>query len=401
MITFWIIAALLTVAALAFVLIPLLGKGNAKNRAISRDAANIAILRNQLSEIDADLASGSLQQEQYELARNEVQKRVLEEVNSATPQLQNNDRPSRTPAILLGLAIPLVAIGLYLLLGNPLALTLASVQRAGQDLTREQVEDMVSRLAQRMETHPDAKGWALLARSYASMGRFRDSALAYGKLSALVPQDADVLIEWADTLAMAQGRNLEGEPEQLIRRAIAINPDHPKGLALVGSIDFLHKDYPAALKHWRRMMTLVQPDSELARAIAPAIEKAQSLTGTPAQKPAAGTGAMITGKVDIDPVLRSQLADTDTVFIFVRAAQGPRMPLVAIRKQVRDLPVSFSFDDSMSLSAQRKLSSEANVVVGARISKTGDAMPQPTDVQVLSATLTPNAKDVMLKLAKR
>src|SRR5690349_16969125 len=124
MITFWLIAALLTAVALAFVLVPLLGKGNAQADAVSRDAVNIAILRSQLSELDADLAAGSLQQEQYELARNELQKRVLDEVNSAAPQLQAEVRGSRKPAILLALAMPLIAVGLYFYLGNPLALSL-------------------------------------------------------------------------------------------------------------------------------------------------------------------------------------------------------------------------------------------------------------------------------------
>ncbi|MGZ3238661.1 MAG: tetratricopeptide repeat protein, partial [Burkholderiaceae bacterium] len=248
----------------------------------------------------------------------------------------------------------------------------------------------------------------LLARSYTSLGRFSDAATAYGKLAAMEPQDADVVVEWADTLAMAQGRNLDGEPEKLIARALTLNPDHPKALALAGTIAYTHKDYAAALKHWQHLMTVVPPDSQLAQMIAPGIEKAQSLAGVSPQasavkatsKPVGNAKAALTGKVEIDPALRSQVADTDTVFIFVRAAQGPRMPLVALRKQVRDFPVSFSFDDAASLSPDRKLSSEANVVVGARISKTGDAMPQPTDIQVLSSTLTPNAKDVRLRLTR-
>jgi cytochrome c-type biogenesis protein CcmH len=407
MITFWIAAALLTLTALAFLLPPLLGKGNKKADTVTRDAFNIAILRNQLKELDADLEAGLLQQEQYELARNELQKRVLDEVSSAEPQMQPENRASRTPAILLGVAVPALAVGLYFLLGNPIALTPESAANA-PEMTQAQIDGMVSTLAQRMEKQPDPKGLALLARSYASMGRFSDAAATYGKLAALEPQDADVVVEWADTLAMAQGRSLDGEPEKLIARALAINPDHPKALALAGSVAYTHKDYAAALKHWRHLMTVVPPDSQLAQMIGPGIEQAQSLSGLPPQasavkatsKPTANSKAVMTGKVEIDPALRSQVADTDTVFIFVRAAQGPRMPLVALRKQVRDLPVSFTFDDATSLSPDRKLSSEKNVVVGARISKTGDAMPQPTDIQVLSTTLTPNAQDVRLRLTR-
>jgi cytochrome c-type biogenesis protein CcmH len=408
MITFWILAAILVAITLAFLLPALLGKGEAKADAITRDAANIAILRAQLKELDSDLESGLLQQEQYELARNELQKRVLEEVNSAEPQLPQVVRTSLKPAIALAIAVPALAVGLYLYLGNPAALNPLALQRNMPEVTREQVEDMVKRLAQRMETNPEPKGLALLARSYTSMGRFADAAAMYGKLSALMPKDPDVLIEWADTLAMAQGRSLDGEPEKLIKRAIAINPNHPKALALAGSIDYVHKNYAGALKYWRHMMTLVQPESDLAQAVGPGIERAQAaLSGTSPKAasakqtaPAAGSKALLTGKVDIDPALRKQVADTDTVFIFVRAAQGPRMPLVALRKQVRDLPVTFSFDDAASLSPDRKLSSEANVVVGARISKTGDAMPQPSDIQVLSTTVTPNAKDVKLRLVR-
>jgi cytochrome c-type biogenesis protein CcmH len=407
MITFWIAAALLTLTALAFVLPPLLGKGNKKAHVVTRDAFNIEILRTQLKELDADLAAGTLQQDQYELARNDLQKRVLDEVSSAAPQIQPESRISRTPAILLGVAVPLLAVGLYFLLGNPQALTPNLVANA-PEMTQAQIEGMVSTLAQRMEKQPDQRGLALLARSYTSMGRFSDAATAYSKLSAMEPQDADVVVEWADTLAMAQGRTLDGEPAKLIMRALTLNPDHPKALALAGSVAYAKSDYAGALKYWRHLMAVVPPDSKLAQMIAPGIEKAQSLSGMPAQastakaasKPAANANAVLTGKVEIDPALKSQVADTDTVFIFVRAAQGPRMPLVALRKQVRDLPISFSFDDAMSLSPDRKLSSEKNVVVGARISKTGDAMPQPTDIQVVSATMTPNAKDVKLRLAR-
>ncbi len=406
MITFWIAAALLMAAALAFVLPPLLGNRNTKAADISRDAINIAILRNQLSELDADLASGTLQQEQYELARNELQKRVLDEVPSTAPQSQPESRASRTPAILLGMAVPLLAIGLYFLVGNPRALAPQSTANPAE-MTRDQIEGMVNSLAQRMEKQPDQRGLALLGRSYASMGRFSDAAAAYAKLSAMEPQDADVVVEWADAVAMAQGRSLEGEPEKLIMHALTLNPDHPKALALAGSVAYGRKDFAAALKHWQHMMKVVPPESPLAQMIAPGIDKAQALAGASPQaatskagKPVGSAKAVLTGKVEIDPALRSQVADTDTVFVFVREAQGSRMPIVALRKQVRDLPISFSFDDAASLSPDRKLSSEKDVVVGARISKTGDAMPQADDVQALSTTLSPNAKGVKLRLAR-
>jgi cytochrome c-type biogenesis protein CcmH len=405
MITFWIAAALLMSTALAFLLPTLLRKGTAHADTLSRDAINIAILRNQLSELDADLAAGLLPQEQYEIARNELQKRVLDEVSATTPQVQKENRISRTPAIALGIAIPVLAIGLYFLLGNPQALK----PNAGSmpEMTREQIDDMVNRLAQRMETQPEPRGLALLARSYASMGRFADAAKAYGKLSAMEPKDADVVVEWADALAMSQGRSLDGEPEKLIAHALTLNPDHPKALALEGSIAYAHKDYAAAVKNWRRMMAVVPPDSALAQMIAPGIQKAESLGGIAPQAAAAQTGkaagnanVKLTGKVEIDPALRSQLSGSETVFIFVRAAQGPRMPLVALRKQVSDLPISFSFDDASSLSPNRKLSSEQSVIVGARISKTGDAMPQPDDIQAMSSTVTPNAKGIQLRLKR-
>jgi cytochrome c-type biogenesis protein CcmH len=406
MIIFWIAAVLLMLTALAFLMPPLLGKTGKKAATISRDAFNIEILRNQLNELDADLAAGMLQQEQYEIARNELQKRVLDEVNVAAPVMHTEERASRMPAIVLGIAIPVLAIFLYLLLGNPQALT-PDVGANAPQMTNEQIEGMVSTLAKRMEKQPEPRGLALLARSYTSMGRFSDAAATFGKLAAMEPQDADVLVAWADALAMAQGRSLDGEPEKLIQRALTLNPDHPKALALAGSVAYGHKDFPTAVKYWKHMMSVVPSDSPLAQMIGPGIQKAESLGGMPstaatekAGKPAANAGATLTGKVEIDPALRAQVSDNDTVFIFVRAAQGPRMPIAALRKQVRDLPVSFSFDDTTVLSPARKLSSEKNVVVGARISKTGDAMPQPDDIQVVSATLPSNAKNVTLRLAR-
>lgn len=410
---FLIGAALLVVTALAFVLPPLLRKEQDTEAHLQRDELNLAVLRDQLRELDADLEAGVIEQQAYEGARHELERRVAEEVKpDAAVQSDGGDR--RWAAIAVGVLVPVLAIGVYAAIGSPAGLDptqqVASQQEGGHEISEEQIEGMVSALAQRLQNDPNnAEGWMMLARSYNALGRFGPASDAYAQLAKLMPNDADVYADYADALAMANNRSLQGEPEKLVERALSVNPQHIKALALHASAAHERKDFAAAAQRWQKILPLVPPDSDIARSVSGNIAEAQSMMGQApsvqapqaAAKPAAAGGAKVSGTVDIDPALRAQAADTDTVFIFARAAEGPRFPLAVLRKQVKDLPVEFVLDDSMSMTPEATLSSAPMLVVGARVSKTGSATPSAGDLEGTTEPVAPGATNLKIRINKR
>jgi cytochrome c-type biogenesis protein CcmH len=382
MTAFWLIGAGLAAGVLAWVLWPLLSrKGSGP---VSRRAVNVSIYRDQLRELETDLAAGTLAQADYERARAELEARLMEDVRE--PDAVAQARPAgRGMALALGAAIPVLALAVYFAVGDPATLS----REAEHGATVQQIETMVARLAARLRENPDdAEGWKLLGRSYAALGRFADAADAYAKAAVRTPRDAQLLVDFADVLAMARGQRLEGEPEKLIQRALEIDPQNLKGLALAGTVAFERKDYAQAAAYWQRMLPLVPADSEDARVIQQNVAEAKSLAGT------GSAASTLRGTVSIAPTLKSKAAPDDIVFVFARAAEGPPMPLAVARARVRDLPYSFRLDDSMAMTPAMKLSAFPRVVVGARVSKSGNATPQPGDLQGASAPVANDAGEV-------
>jgi cytochrome c-type biogenesis protein CcmH len=385
---FWLIGAVAAAAVIAWVLRPLLTRRKAARP--SRAAANVAIYRDQLRELDADLAAGTLAREDYERARAELEARALRDAGQP-------DEPPAAPrgrgfAWVLAGAVPVVAVALYILAGNP-----GAIDREAQlHASRAQVEAMVERLSARLRENPDdVNGWKLLGRSYGVMGRYAEATDAYAKAAVRAPRDAQLLADLADVLAMARGQSLQGEPEQLALRALEIEPGNLKALALAGSAAFERKDYAAAAKQWERMLAHVEPNSEDARAIQQNVAEARSLANekpSPSKPPSPTSG--VRGTVSLSPKLKDQASPGDTVFVFARAAEGPPMPLAVARVRVRDLPYRFALDDSMAMSPALKLSAFPKVVVAARVSKSGTATAQPGDLQGASAPVANDAAAV-------
>jgi cytochrome c-type biogenesis protein CcmH len=256
---------------------------------------------------------------------------------------------------------------------------------------------MVERLAARLRESPDdVEGWKLLGRSYSVLGRFPESADAYAKAAARAPRDAQLLADFADVLAMARGSagagNLLGEPEKLIARALEIDPQNLKALALAGTAAFARKDYAAAAAQWEKMLPLVPPDSEDARAIRANVEEARALAGSP--PPAAVAKRSLKGTIALSSKVKAKASPEDTVFIFARAVEGPPMPLAVQRVKVRELPVAFALDDSMAMAPGMSLSAHPRVVVVARVSRSGSPGAQPGDLQGTSAAVANYAGNV-------
>jgi cytochrome c-type biogenesis protein CcmH len=242
--------------------------------------------------------------------------------------------------------------------------------------------------------------------------RFADSAKTYEHLTTYISDEAWVWADYADALAMAQGQSLRGKPTELINKALSIDADSMKGLALAGSAAMERGDFAAAVKHWERLRSLLSADSEDAKMIESGIAEARQMMShikgdkapmaleqiaPPTQATSSGK-ERITGKVTLSDSLKGKYSPDDTVFVLARAAEGPKMPLAILRKQVRDLPITFELDDSMAMQPQMKLSAFDKVVVVARISKSGTAMSEAGDAQGLSQPMSPGAKGVNVKI---
>jgi cytochrome c-type biogenesis protein CcmH len=281
---FWIIAAVLAVIAPLFVAFPLLGSSRAgSGLGASSAEMNLSVYRDQLAELDAERRGGRLAEDKYQQARSELESRMLEEVpDAAAPAAAPVQRSQGWTAFAASVAVPLLAVSVYLLIGNPGALQ-ARTAEGPHGLGQQQMDALIARLAQRLERNPqDPKGWAMLARAQTVMGRHREASAAYARSVEMLPNDAQLLADYADALAMAQGGRLPGEPEMLVARALLVDPNNAKALALAGTVAFNNGDFTLAVQHWERLRGLMPPDSEFAKSIRANIAEAKTRSQTAA-----------------------------------------------------------------------------------------------------------------------
>ena len=269
-------------------------------------------------------------------------------------------------------------------------------------MTLGQIEGLVGQLAERMRNEPgNAEGWLMLGRSYAVLGQFPPAIEAYRHVLTLEPKNAQALADLADALAVTREGRFEGEPAQLVQQALAAEPDNLKALMLAGTVAFENKDYAAAVRHWEKAVRVGPPGSDLVKQARDNVAEARQLAGLPppAAEAAPAAAASIRGRVELAPALAAKAGPDDTVFVFARPAQGSRMPLAILKKRVRELPFDFVLDDSLAMSPQARLSQAGRVVVGARISRSGQAMPQPGDLEAVSEPVAPGAGGLKLVIA--
>jgi cytochrome c-type biogenesis protein CcmH len=254
--------------------------------------------------------------------------------------------------------------------------------------------------------------WVMLARLQRSQEKFPASEKSFAKALAISADD-DLAIERAEVVAQVQGGNFSGEPWAVINRILKANPNQNNALLLAGSASFSEGRFAQAIQYWERVRASLPPQSEdinaldsaLAQArerLAPGRASAQSASSGRAYDQSAPSGlasaqpvspaspltsssvaaARIAGRVSLAPELAAQTSPSDTVFIYATPAQGGRMPLAIVRTTVAALPFDFVLDDSQAMGPQSKLSSASEVVLKARISKTGQAMAQPGELGV-------------------
>ena len=403
MTAFLFIAAAMVAVALGWVLWPLLRPGSA--RSVEHAAANVSIFKDHFADLDADLSRGIISADQHVEAKRELERRLLDDVRGSVDSTRTVHPARRWSAVIIALIAPLAAAGLYWHIGTPTAFSPMVANAADENgMAREQIETMVTRVKQRLEKDPDnAEGWSILARTQYALGNFAESAAAYDKLSLLIPNNADVLADYADALAMSQGRSFAGKPLALMQLALKIDPTQWKALAMAGSEAFDRKDYEAAVDYWQRLQSTAPADSPVASQVQGSIDQARLLAGgavvTPAKKssdmtrsaPAersssdmtrsAPAGRSVSGTVTLSPSLQAKVRPEDSVFVFARPADGSRMPVAVVRARVSELPLRFTLDDSRAMAPTAKISGYEDVIVTARVSRSGNAIPASGDLE--------------------
>lgn len=411
--------------------------------------SRIDTLRTQLRQLDELVQTGALSAEQGGEAKAKLERQLVEAVmalpaspealapaSSSASALATAPTHATRPAAKLvwGMVAFVAAVGAggYALVGNPGAWSVSpsppavatggagtagpaadpSGRPAPHALGSDQIAAMTESLASKLKTDPNnAEGWAMLARSYAVLGRFGDAVTAYQRVLTLRQDDAQVYADYADALAVTRGRKLEGEPAQLVEKALTLDPRNFKALSLAGTVAFNQQDFPRATDLWQRALASAPADNPgLVQQIRADLDEARQragmapLSATPdatrqtSGSDAAVAGVEVAGSVTLAPALAGKLPADATVFIFAKAAQGPKMPLAILRKQVKDLPLNFTLNDALAMSPQMKLSGFADVVVGARVSLSGQATPQPGDWQGQSQPVKLGTKDIRIEV---
>jgi len=419
---FWIAVVACIALALAFVLPPLLRTRNPTGRAARRDV-NIAVYRDQLKELEADRSSGMLSDAQFRTARQELEARLADDALSQDAPPEPGEAHSRKLGYSLAAMLPVAALGLYFWLGQPASLiAIADAQSGpvhpamsaapGAAPGEHDFMKLIPKVEERTRANPDdGEAWAMLAKSYAAMERWPEALQAYEKATRLLPQDASLLSGYAEVLAITNNRVLTGRPMELARKALEIDPADVKALELAGINAYQEQNFAEASSYFKRLHPLLPPESPYAQDILAAQKEAERLVQTgmtgldrPANPPPAddkaasvAPGAAIKGRIDIAPALKSRLADTDVLFLFARPGQsGP--PVAAIRASASQLPLEFELDDSAAMNPGNTLSQHKQVMLVARVSKSGNPMAQPGDLEGTVAAVKVGATGVKVMI---
>lgn len=425
MTSFWVISGIFVVTALLFIIPTLLRNRDTQLEYVEHDAVNITVYRDQIAELDNDLENDILTQEQYNKSKQELQQRMLQDVSEREKMTIKKNKKIHNIAIstFIALTLPLAAVFLYLVIGDTRGLLpqaqLANATQmnrgsggdspAGHDNFSSVLENLIARLEKNPE---DIEGWVMLGRTYAIMERYTEASNTYAKLAELVPNNPQILSDYADVLAMKNQGSLAGKPAELIYEALRIDPQYPKALALAGTIEFEQEKFEQAAAHWEKLLEVIPADSQLANSVKTSIAEARLLAsggkGITTQQQAKATNSQqeintqpekitsdapvttapaslsVSGQVTISQELASKASANDTLFIYARAKSGPKMPLAILRLKASDLPATFKLTDDMAMTPTMKMSSFPEVVIEARISKSGQAVPASGDLQGFS-----------------
>lgn len=381
---FWALAALSVAIALAFVLYPLFRRRDV-TPGTGRRAINIAVYRDQLHELELDRDRGLLDAKQFETAKLELEARLAEDA-LREQEIQPVSRGGRRLGYALAAVIPTAAFGLYVLIGNPDAILQPAVaETPGQG--GHNLEAMLEAVAEKAKANPnDPRPQVLLAKTLAALERWPEAVAAYEQASRLAPEDASVWAAYAEAVALLQDRDLRGKPMELVKKALAIDPEEPTALNLAGIHAFMEGDYATALNHWQALLKRFPPGSEEAEGLMAAMAEARSralAAGLALDAPSTAKSAApgIRGRVELDPSVKAKLPPGATLYVIARAVNGGGPPVAVFKASADRLPTPFVLDDRMGMNPEQQLSSLKEVAITARVSMSGQPMPGKGDLE--------------------
>lgn len=399
---FWIIAALMTLGGV-LALVPALMR-RTTNSFESNTSLNVAIARERMQELDAQLAEKTIDQQTYEQEKDELEKVLLQDVGSDEQSVASTGNGhSRLALGMAAILVPALAVGLYNYLGSPQHLDVAGPGGGSENphagVAQKEAPtaaELVTLLEERTRANPDdPDAWFMLGRMYTTISRFDDAVKAYEKLVEITDNHPTALVVLADTLAMVQGGSIAGRPLKLVEQALDIEPDNATALWLAGRGAAEMKDYTASLGYFERAAEQLSDKPELLAQLSEQIQEVRASAQSEGESvpelelPEAAPSVAIQIDVSLDPSLHAQLTATDTLFIFARLADGPPMPVAAIKRQAGELPLRVLLDDNAMLRPGNKLSQHAELKLAARISKSGQPVASTGDLQSEPALVRP------------
>jgi cytochrome c-type biogenesis protein CcmH len=346
----------------------------------SQANANAKVYRDQISDLDREHESGHISDQEWQQSRDELSVRLLEDTAAIDDPAAKAEKPAVWTAVVLAVAMPISAMGLYMWVGNPEALNPWALKSPDQ-VDQKDLAKLAQTLADRLQSQPDnLQGWVMLGRTYRTLENFDASLKAYDtalKLSA----DDDLQLERIEVMAMQRQGQFEGEPWRVIREILQKDPQHFGALLTAGSASYAEGKYADALKYWeqaRKPLDVNNPDLPgLENAIATVRDK----LGMPTKPvPSVSSALNVSGQISLSAALKAKVSPNDAVFVYATPANGDRMPLAIMKTTVSQLPLNFMLDDSTAMTPERKLSMAGEVLVKVRVSKSGNAMPQSGDL---------------------
>ena len=383
--SFWIIVAALLALALVILLLPLLRAARAQQQD-QRQQQNIQIAREKKQLLEAQLADGEIDRAGFDAAYLDLQ-------NALALELDRGEAPAEAVrgkwmSVVVLLTIPCASILLYLVYGeyrvieNP-QLAQAAPQQQNQTAPQMSMDEMVAVIEERLAENPDdAEAWFMLGRAQMVQRQYDEAVNAFRRSDALMADEPGILFALADALAMQRNGKLTGEPEQLIQRGLQIAPRFPNGLWLAGAAAEQRQDYEAAHHYWSLLLPMITNNPESAgevRELLAMLEQRDPSLAKAAAEVETAAAQQLSVRVDISSELRAQADPGTAVFVYAKAMQGPPMPLAVKRLQLKDLPVTLALGDADAMMPAMKLSSFDQVIVGARVSFSGNPVAQSGD----------------------
>ena len=387
MLNFWIICALLLIVALIIILPSLLAKQAPAD--LDRKKINRAVYEKKLLELEGDLNNDLIDQEQYNIAKSDLERSLIDDLEDHKEVVLN--RSNKILPIIVLLALPAIAVFSYLKLNNGLISLDPEFERkmASQQGQMPAIEDAIAELEAKLKQDPDnLDGWQMLGRSYLVSKRFEDAVKAYAKANELTNgANPDVLISYGEAKGFAAGNNFDESAMALFTKALKINPNNERGLWYAGLAAYQLQNYKVSVEYLEKLLQRVPSDQTDARtALVKYLNDAKQKAGieiveeSTASKQIDNAQSKITVNVTLSDGLHKKFENSDTLFIYARAMNGPKMPLALVKMTAEDLPTTVTLDDSVSMMPSMTLSSMEQVEVIARISKSGQAVMQSGDL---------------------